>query len=184
MRINFLILIVVLLPSLVRAQTTDTTNTAGRIGIAINSSLNGEVYPIRLVPSLSYLKGNSQFELGVGFHPFIRKDQRILSTEFNYKYFPNGTDNKFNMYVIGRLSYINNTRKTYYPSKYNYLFLNGGYGFQLNPTKNLYLGTNITIGTYTYGKRTEIPYEGFTKKDLFDEFGFNLAFQFNIGYRF
>lgn len=99
MKSILLILMIVLLPSLVRAQTTDTT---GRIGFAINSSLNGEVYPIRLVPALSYLKGNSQFELGVGFHPFIRNDQRILSTEFNYKYFPNGTDKKFNMYVIGR----------------------------------------------------------------------------------
>jgi hypothetical protein len=70
------------------------------------------------------------------------------------------------------------------PSKYNYLFLNGGYGFQLSATKKLYLGTNFTIGTYSYSKRSEIPFEGFAKKDLFDEFGFNLAFQFNIGYRF
>jgi len=37
---------------------------------------------------------------------------------------------------------------------------------------------------YSYSKRSEIPFEGFAKKDLFDEFGFNLAFQFNIGYRF
>jgi hypothetical protein len=136
------------------------------------------------VPTVTYLQGNSQFELGVGFHPFIRKDQQIFSTEFNYKYFPNGTDKKFNMYLIGRFSYIYNQRKTYYPSVYNYLFLNGGYGFQLNVSKNVYMGTNFTIGTYTYSKQSEIPYDSFVKKDFFEEFGFNLAFQFNIGFRF
>lgn len=176
-----IIVLISLTPIISRAQSTDRT---GRIGFAINSSFNGEVYPIRLVPTLTYLKGKAHFELGFGFHPFIRKDQRIFSTECNYKYFPNGTDNKFNMYVTGRLSYIYNSRNTYYPSKYNYLFLNGGYGFQLYATKDLYLGTNFTVGTYTYSKRIEIPYEDFSKKDLFDEFGINLAFQFNIGYRF
>jgi hypothetical protein len=46
------------------------------------------------------------------------------------------------------------------------------------------MGTNMSLGTFSYSKRSEIPYDSFAKKDLFDEFGFNLAFQFNIGYRF
>ena len=161
-----------------------TESSQGKFGIAINSSMNGEVYPIRIVPSITYLKGNSQAELGFGIHPFIRKDQNIFSGEFNYKYFPNGTDKKFNMYLIANLSYVHNPRKTFYPTTYNYLFLNGGYGFQLSPFKNAYMGTNMTVGTFTYNKQSEIPYDSFVKKDFFDEFGFNLAFQFNIGYRF
>ena len=170
-----------MIPILSHSQSNDST---GRIRFALNSSINGEVYPIRLVPTLTYIQGNSQFELGGGIHPFIRKNQKIFSGELNYKYFPNGKDRKFNMYLIGRFSYIHNSRSTYYPSRYNYLFLNGGYGFQINASKKIYLGTNFTIGTFTYGKQSEIPYDSFKKKDLFKEFGFNLAFQFNIGFRF
>lgn len=179
---NFIIaLFVVLIPVLSSAQ--DDAHQ-GRFGFALNSSMNGEVYPLRLVPSLTYLKGKNQIELGFGLHPFIKKDQQIFSGEMNYKYFPNGTDNKFNMYLIAQASYLHNPRKTFYPTTYNYLFLNGGYGFELAPFKNAYLGTNMTIGTFTYNKRSEIPYDSFAKQDMFEKFGFNLAFQFNIGYRF
>jgi hypothetical protein len=163
------------------AQTNDSN---GKFGFTINSSLNGEIQPIRIVPSLTYYKGKNQFELGFGMHPFIRKDQKIKSGEFNYKYYPNGTDNKYNLYFITRLSYVNNTRNTYYPATYNYLFLNGGYGLEIKAFKGAYLGTNISIGTFTYNKDSENPYNTFAPKKLFEEFGFDLAFQFNIGYRF
>ena len=179
---HYLFLFIFGLTSLIGTAQTDASK--GQFGFAINSSLNGEVYPLRLVPSITYLKNNSQWELGFGLHPFIRKDQNIYSGELNYKYFPNGTDKKFNMYLIANLSYIHNPRKTFFPTTYNYLFLNGGYGFQLVPFKNAYMGTNMSIGTFTYNKRSEIPYTEFSEKNFFDEFGFNLAFQFNIGYRF
>jgi hypothetical protein len=181
---GILIIIIGLFSFSGHAQTDSTKQEKGRIGVAINSSMNGEVYPIRLVPTITYLTGNSQFELGFGIHPFIRKDQNILSGEFNYKYFPNGVEKKFNMYVIGHLSYIHNPRKTYHPTTYNYLFLNGGYGFQLTPFKNAYMGTNFTAGVYTYNKRSKVEIPGSIDKSLFDSFTFNLAFQFNIGYRF
>jgi hypothetical protein len=184
MKQGILIILIGLFSLFSQAQTDGNERNKGKIGVAINSSMNGEVYPIRLVPSITYIRGKSQFELGLGIHPFIRKDQNIFSGEFNYKYFPNGTEKKFNMYVIGRFSYIHNPRKTYYPTTYDYLFLNGGYGFQLTPFKNAYIGTNFTAGTYTYNKRTEAEIPGVVEKHLFDSFGFNLAFQFNIGYRF
>lgn len=158
--------------------------TAGKFGFALNSSLNGEVYPLRLVPSITYLNRNTQLELGAGVHPFFRKDQTIVSGEFNVKYFPNGTEQKFNMYLITSLSYLHNPRKTYYPTTYNYLFLHGGYGFQLNLSQRAYMGTNMSVGTFSYSKRSEIPYDSFAKQDLFETFGFVLAFQFNVGYRF
>jgi len=161
-----------------------SNNTSGKFGFVMNSSLNGEFYQIRLVPSVTYSKGNNQFELGFGLRPFNQKDQRILSCELNYKYYPNGTVNKFNMYLISRLSYINNLKNTFFPTAYNYLFLNGGYGLEINAFKGLYLGTNISIGAFTYSKNSENPYLDFDKNKMFDEFGFNLAFQFNVGYRF
>lgn len=169
------------IPFFTSAQKTDST---GSFGFTINSSFNGELYPIRIVPSVAYFKEKSQFELGFGIHPFIRKDQKTLSIEFNYKYFPNGTNNKYNLYFITRFSYVNNKRDSYYPTTYNYLFLNGGYGLEINPFKGAYLGTNISIGTFTYSKNAENPYNTFAPKKLFEAFGFDLAFQFNIGYRF
>ena len=139
---------------------------------------------MRSCPSVAYYKGNNQFELGCGLHPVIRKNKRILSCELNYKYFPNGTVNEFNMYLITRFSYINNAKDTYFPATYNYLFLSGGYGFEINAFKGAYVGTNISIGAFTYSKNSENPYLNFAKNNMLDELGFNLAFQFNVGYRF
>ena len=164
-----------------KAQTSDST---GSLGFTINSSMNGELYPFRIVPSLTYFKGKSQLELGFGIHPLIRKDQKILSGELNYKYYPNGTNNKYNLYFITRFSYVHNKRDSYYPTTYKYLFLNGGYGLEINPFKEAYFGTNISIGTFSYKKDTENPYNTHAPEKLFDAFGFDLAFQFNVGYRF
>lgn len=158
--------------------------TKGRIGIALNSSTNGEVYPIRVIPSITFLKGNHQLELGVGLHPIIKKDQRILSGDFNYKYFPNGITKKFNLYFLAALSYTNGHYDRFFPVTYHHLFLNGGYGFQVTPFKNAYLGTNISMGTFTYQKRSDVPYNTFQKVEFFEKFGLNMAFQFNFGYRF
>ncbi len=151
----------------------------------MNTVFYTEVNSIGLVPSVSYYKGKSQFELGVGFYPFDLDDQRIISGEFNYKYFPNGTDNKFNLFLILSCAYVNQYKKTYYPATYNYLFLSGGYGMQIRLIKGAYLGTNVNLGAFTNSKRTENPYKDYIgTQDLFDDFGMNLTFQVNVGYRF
>lgn len=163
----------------------EDTGTSSGFGFALNSGLNGEVYPFRLVPSATYYHGKNHLELGFGFHPFIRKYQHIYSGELNYKYFPNGMENKFNMYFVGSLTYLSNRRDTYYPSTYKYLFLNGGYGFQVTVFRGVYMGTNIEIGTFTTSKNSENPIERtYGSEDMFEEFGANIAFQFNLGYRF
>ena len=181
MRYYIFLSLISLIHFVANAQSGDSK---GSFGFALNSSINGDVYPIRIVPSLVYIKGKNQLELGFGFNPFIRKSQKLLSSEFNYKYFPNGTENKFNIYLIARFSYINSARNTYYPTNYNYLFLNGGYGIEIKASKKVYIGTNISTGIFTYGKKSDIPYEAFASQKLFDTFRFNLAFQFNVAYRF
>lgn len=170
-----------MIPFVVKGQSNDST---GSLGFALNSSVNGEIYPLRLVPSISYTKGKSQLEVGVGFNISDRKFQNIVSSELNYKYFPNGTENKFNLYLITRFTYVYIARDTYYPTKYNYLFLNGGYGFEINAFKGVYLGTNISTGVFTSSKSSEIPYDSFASQKLFETFGYNVAFQINLGYRF
>ena len=181
MKNYFLIILISLIPFFTQAQTSDST---GRFGFTVNPGMNTELSPIRIVPGITYFKGNSQLELGFGIHPFIQKDQKILSTELNYKYYPNGVENKFNMYLIAHFSYAHNSRDTYYPTTYNYLFLNGGYGFEINASKDVYLGTNVNIGTHTFSKKNESPANMLISSDLFDEFGVNFGAQVNIGYRF
>lgn len=181
MKYYIILTLISLLPFATHAQSGETR---GSLGFALNSSINGELYPVRIVPSLTYIKGQNQLELGIGFNPFTRKTQKLISGELNYKHFPNGTENKFNMYLITRFSYINSARDTFYPTSYNYLFLNGGYGLEIKVYRGAYIGTNISSGMFTYSKKSDIPYEAFASQKLFDMLRFNLAFQFNVGYRF
>lgn len=170
----------VLLPATSRAEEPE----GGRFGVAVNTSFNGEVTPLRLVPSVTWSTGKSQLEAGVGVHPFIRKEQRVFSGELNAKVFPNGRDQTLSPYLIGRFSYLNNDLETFYPTTYHYLFLNAGYGLVLSGNDRSYVGTNVTGGLFTYARRSENPYPGFDRNGLFQKVGLNLAFQFNLGFRF
>ena len=180
MKQYLIIILLGLIPMINYGQSQDAPKG---FGFAINSSFNGELYPVRVVPSLIYFKGNNQLELGIGFNPFDRQTQKLLSSEINYKYFPNGYVKKFNMFLITRITYVNSARNTYYPTTYNYLFVNGGYGFEVIPFKNAFIGTNVSLGAFTFNKKSKIPYDAFKSRNLFDEIGLNLAFQFNIGYK-
>ncbi|GLR19057.1 hypothetical protein [Portibacter lacus] len=179
---KYIILSLVLLSySLTYAQSN---KLSGRFGFGLTSSYNSELRPLRIIPSVTYKAGKSQFEAGFGFNPFILMEQKILSGDLTYKYFPNGTAKKFSLYLLTRFSYIHDQRETYYPSTYNFLFLNGGYGIEIKASKNVSLGTNMTAGVLTFSKKSEIPYEAFAEQGFFDDLGYNLALQFNIGYRF
>ena len=177
-------LLVLTLGMLSGTARADDTDAPPRFGVALNSSVNGEVYPVRLVPTATLLVDKNQLEAGVGLHPFIRRDQRVWSGELNYKRFPNGTERPLSLYLISRLSYVHLDRETYYPTTYHYLFVNGGYGLKLQGDSPVYFGTNTTIGIYTFARSSENPYPGFDSDSLFAEWGVNLAFQANIGVRF
>ena len=180
---SILIIHILLFPVVLQAQKSDVENT-GKLGFSLNTAFNGELYAFQVTPSLAYLKGYSQFELGMGFSPFDRADQTLLRGDIDYKYFPNGVARKFNLYFVTQLAIIHNQRNTYYPATYNYLFLNTGYGFQIKLFASTYLGTNVKIGIFTYNKTSENPYEGFHSTDFFDEVGFNLDFQLHLNYFF
>lgn len=181
MKQYLLVTLLVLIPIINYGQSEEAHKG---FGFTINSSINEELYTARIVPSVVYTKGNNQFELGMGFNPSDRQIQKLLSSEFNYKYFPNGFNKKYNMYLITRVLFVNRKNKTFYPTAYNYLFVNGGYGFEVIPFKNAFIGTNVCLGTFTFSKKTEILYDAVSSQNLFDEIGLNLAFQLNVGYRF
>jgi hypothetical protein len=166
-----------------QAQSTDST---GRLGFTIHGSINGVLPPVRIVPSVSYTKGKNQFELGVGFHPFNLDQERVLSLEFNQKHYPNRMSNKYNMYFISRAALVNNRRNTFYPATYTYLFLNAGYGFDVHPVpgSRFYMGTNMTMGAFTYSKQSDTAHEMFESQKMFQSFGYHLSLQVNVGYRF
>lgn len=181
MRYLIFTLILAIVPTISPAQNN---NASGSFGFGVNSGMNGVLDPLRIVPSAIYTKGKNQLELGLGFNLFDRLSQKLYSTELAYKHFPNGLGNKYNMYFLTRLSYINQSIDTYYPTTYNYLFANCGYGFEVIPFGNVFMGTNLSVGIQTFNKNSEISYHGFKSSQLFDEVGFNMAFQFNVGYRF
>lgn len=176
-----LLLFIGLIPANNYAQSQDTIKT---LGVAINSIVNGEFYLFQFVPGVVYSIGKSQLELGIGFNPSDRQYQKLISSDFNYKYYPNGRVNKYNLYFISNASWVKRSLNSYFPTVYNYVFVNGGYGFEIKPFKKAFIGTNISIGTFTFKKKSEIPYAAYESQQFFEEFGFSLAFQFNIGYRF
>jgi len=170
--------------TLAMAPLTSHAGDAPRWGVAMNSNVSGEVPAMRLVPTASVLLDRTQLEAGVGLHPFIRTDQRVWSGELNAKFFPNGTEDKLNLYLISQLAYVYKDLETYYPTTYHYLFMLGGYGLTVTNPNGIYMGTNVTVGPYTFNRRSENPYPGFGSDEMFDEVGLALAFQFNLGYRF
>lgn len=178
-----LIILILWFPLAHQAQTSNAENS-GKLGLVLNTGYNGELYAFQAIPSLAYFKNNNQFELGLGFNPFDRADQTLLSGNINYKYFPNGIEQKFNLYFVTHLAIIHNQRNTYYPATYNYLFLNAGYGFQIKLFEGVSLGTNLKMGTFTYNKNSENLYEGFRSTGFFDETGFNLDFHLHLNYFF
>jgi len=151
----------------------------------VNSAVNGQVLPLRLIAAGTYRLGVNQFELGVGFHPFFRREQTVISTDFNYKLFPNGRSNKFNTYLLANLSYIYTSRVTFFPTTYNYLFLHGGYGIELASNIGTYMDTNVSFGGFTSRKNTENPAASHLDAErFFRSFGSSINFQVNVGYRF
>lgn len=183
MKRTLLVFAISLVSIMSQAQTLDTASV-GSFGAALNTSFNGELYTFQVTPTLMYNKGKNQFGLGVGFNPIDRIDQTIVSGELSYKHFPNGSNNKFNLYLMTRLSLMYNKRNTYYPATYNFLLLDGGYGLQVKLFEGAYLGTNISLGTFSFNKKSENPYEGFRSMKLWDEIGLVLSSQFHLSYQF
>lgn len=178
-----LFVVTVLFPCIGHAKQTKTPDK--KFSISLNSSYNSEVNPYRLTLCGSFYFKKHQFEVGFGFHPFIEKNERVMSGEFHYKYFLNGMDTKFSMYIMASFLYMNRLRSNYYPAAYNYLFLQGGYGFQVRVYGGLYLGTNVSFGAFTNSRESDHPLNNdFDDKNLFEQFGINLELQANIRFRF
>lgn len=180
-----LILVIGLLSCKSMAYAQNSVQADRGFGVAINSAFNGQVLPFRTIATGLYYQGAHQLELGLGIHPFIRKEQSIVSADMNYKLFPNGRHNKLNLYLLADISYINTRRETFYPTTYHYLFLHGGYGVELNGFAGTYIDTSVSFGGFTYKKTSENPASSYLDADqFFKEVASSMNLQVSVGYRF
>jgi hypothetical protein len=97
MKFHVLIILINLIPYIGSAQKSDSISSG--YGFALNSGYNTEVDAIGFLPGAFYHRGKSQFELGVGLYPFVLKDQRIVSGEFNAFTNSKRTENPYKNYI-------------------------------------------------------------------------------------
>ncbi len=169
--------------SILNAQNEETTK---HFGTTINTSISSAGVFL-FIPSITYYKNKSQFELGAGSQFFLSYNVRnVFGTEFNYRYFVNGIDNRFNLYFITNLTYAQyKNNKTYsYTRKSSYLILTGGYGFQFNLFKRAYIGTCLNLGIQTFKNDYSPDFYNYNSPDLFRNFQTGAAIRMNVGYRF
>ena len=164
--------------------------TEKHFGVAINSSILGEVGSVSFAPTATYYQNKHQFELGFAIHPFDMQFSRRLGADFSYKYFPNGIDNRFNLYFTTNLTLTNEYREytNYYSGRYesnmNFVSLTGGYGFQVKLFGGAYIGTSLNLGVRTCSTKVTTGSNYNYSSPMFDEYYLDGALRLNIGYRF
>ena len=160
-------------------------STPKKWGITLASYANTEVYPVQILPGVSYSLGKSEFYFGLGFHPVINEEQRIISGNFKYRYYHHNRSKLFSGFIVGSMNYVQNRRKNYFTLRGNYMLLQAGYGFSFRIKPHFYLSSYIAFGPYGYWRKTNNPYP-FEERNgsLFDRRGFLFSGQVGYDYRF
>lgn len=179
--------------SLFNVSAQEKSETSNKhFGVALNSSIMAEIGGVTIAPTGFYYVNKHQVELGFAVHPFYTSSSaRRLGAELNYKYFPNGIDNRFNLYFSTNLTYTNEYyEQTYssnnyrYERKTNFLTLTGGYGFQLSLFKKAYVGTSLNLGVTTCSYEVSGSSSPTYSNPMLGEFYLDAALRLNVGYRF
>ncbi len=157
-------------------------------GVASNVHLlmAAKIYALVNSPSILYYQGNHQVEIGYLHSITSDPDRKIGGAMFNYKFYPNGMQNRFNMYFMANLTYLRLNKKAVWylnkNEKQHQLHIMGGYGIQVNLFKGVYMGTGLNIGSYTYNRISEDDKVEDLK--LFHRTYWTGGLRLNIGYRF
>lgn len=170
-------------------------------GAALNSSISGSTGgSVILAPTGTFYANRHQIEFGVNIYPFVygKGYDNLIGGEINYKYFPNGIKNRFNLYFVASSTYHHDSRSgirydysnypnqpsTYsYESSNNNINLLGGYGFQLKILQTGYVGTCIQLGAMTSSYHYNNS-KGYTSNyNFFRSFDLDGAIKLNVGYR-
>lgn len=159
--------------------------SVSKYGAKLNTSFNGELFALLVIPSISFTQQKNQLELGLILSDYKGAYQASYGGQINYKYYPNGYGNKFNLYFVGSFNYINTIKRAFYPINYNYLMLFGGYGYQQTFSKKWSLSTDFRFGGLTFSRKQESNLPSvFQKTKMFNELKLAYELQVNLGYRF
>lgn len=174
---------------------TDSSKRNFQFGLSTGLLLND--YGAAKTISVFYQKNKHQFDLGPSFGLFSHYgDSKSLCLEGNYRYYPNGINQRFNLFFLLNLSYYHSNR-TYNGTQGTIVYLNqftdniynfnAGYGFNLAIWKGLFLGVQVGAGIShtTYDEsHTSNPTQpkDFSYSSVNNRYCF--LGQLNLGYRF
>lgn len=181
-------LVAIVMLTVVQCLTAQSDEFDRQFGFAMNMNLSYAVLNPSIAPTFIYYKNKQQLEIGIPLRPGSFRHPRVLGVDVNYKIYPNGIENNFDLYFLTTIQYANAYwDKTSYIDPHivsaNSLSFLGGYGFQIRFAKNTYLGLDLSAGINSMSRKsTSSSYPENTK--LFDSFQFDAAIQLGFGYRF
>ena len=199
---NYIFTFLVCLLTFTLTAQPDSIQKDRQLGVSVNPSYAEYLSSIPIAVVITYRINKHQLELGPKFNYMDWHDSdQQFGTEFNYRYYPNGVHNRFNLFFLFNFDYryINGkydyTLYTGYPPQVvtvnskkdsHFFVFNGGYGFQANLFKGIYIGTYIGGGIYTersHSINSSIePAFNSSYRSNYKEFSFLLAG--SLGFRF
>lgn len=184
------------------AMAQDSIKKRSYLGIEL-SYQNPRIFKDGFLPALTFSQGKHQIYAGPQLMYLNTAPQAIWGAQAGYRFFPNGSTNRFNLFFDYNFSFLkgsiteehlNNhsywefpkTRTTQLLSLDNYL----GFGFQLKILKNLYASTAIGVGVgfykeeYTYTYSNNAVYIGSGDLRLRRSSEINHQLKIGLGYKF
>lgn len=157
----FFIFVLLYLPAI---SQNNSTQSPYKLGVTVSSSVNIISGDLLIAPLMTVRKNKHQFELGPQFvYGQLNRDNRNIGVEFNYRYYPNGNDKRFEMFLFVNSNYINSFQEQSYilhsysisgevhgtvinTTKGYSATIHAGYGVQVNIFKGAYIGSNVGLG--------------------------------------
>lgn len=179
------LLLLLCLSSFLLSAQQENVSKPLNYGFSLYTGWLGEVESVWFGPSVFVEKNNHQFELGTGYHPFVRNYQHKFTGEFMYKFFSKGVDQPISFYPLACISV---TRNDHFKSiasgdfarKETYAACMFGLGMQVKLFDKAYLGLNVSTGISTVGSRSN---SGKYTYNMFKHYDFEKGVRFHIGYR-
>lgn len=186
------------------SQSNDSiTDKKSHFGIAIKNGAAGVLETLAITPSATYFRNNHQVELGLSLYPLEYQNNydNLFGSELAYKYFPQGTERRLNLFYEVSSFYFHKAKSgeyykyiyyangfdketfTYYSNEHR-LDLLGGMGFRLKLLQKGYIEISARAGmltqSYYYHNSENFEYA----YDIFTKSFFDAAANLNLGYRF
>lgn len=152
-------------------------------GLNINTVFHGDQFSFLQGPAFVLEKNKNQVEIGMLYNTFDRS-KNALGGQFNFKHFPNGKSDKFNLFFLLNTTFLNSSTDSTNPITKNQWSFNGGYGFRQRIKDKLYYNTSLSFGILTQSSDQEasLPVDLIEEK-IFNSWYLNYEIAFSLGYR-